>query len=158
MIGLAPARRVLPDEAGTVAHHCNRGRGVISLIASQDWSFAPAQRGDQSGGINRCHIGIAGFYKRLSGDIARHAISERGDDTHLLAGTELLDNRVLGKDFDFGDARRFEIKRGATGNPLTKDAIILAVQRCAAAALVRDLRHGFQQHQAVVRGGEVHAA
>ena len=157
-VDAVPFFRLVPDEAGAVAHDGDGGGGVIALVAGEDGSFAAAERGDEAAAFGEGDVLVAGFDEALGGDVALAAVGVGGEDAHLLLGADGLEDGILGSDFDAGDARGGEVELGAVGDPGAHDAIVFVVEFRALAALVRDGAGGLEQHEGVVGRGEIHAA
>ena len=95
-------RRILPHEAGAVAHHGERRGGVFAFVAHERGRFAAAQRFQQARLIgHRFHdIGVAAFDERFARDVALAAVGIGRHDAHLLPRADRFDDGIVGRDLD----------------------------------------------------------
>ena len=158
LVDAAPRLGLLPDKAGAIAHHGERGRRVVPFVAREQRGFAAAQRFHQPAAVGPGDIGVAAVHERFGGDIARPAIGEGGDDAHLLPRADLLHHRVAREDVDLLHARRLQVELRAVGDPRAKDFVIILAELRALAAFVRDAGGGFEEHQRILGRRDVEAA
>ena len=155
-VDAAPGLRLLPGEARAVAHHGQRRRGVVALVAREQRRFAAAQRLDEAAALGLGHIGVAAVDERLGGHVARLAIAESRDDAHLLPRADLLHDGIARKNLDLRHARRVEVELRAVGDPRAQDFVILFAELRPLPALVRHARRGLEQHQRIIRRRHIH--
>ena len=104
------------------------------------------------------HVLVAGLDKRQRGHVARGPVCIGGDDAHLLAGTDLLDDGVLRGQLNLGHAWRAGGELRTRANPLANDAVAEAARLEDLLALMRHGGRGLEQHERIIRRGDVRAA
>ena len=156
-VDLAPGFRLFPDETGAVAHGGDGGGGVGALEAREHSRLAAAFDGDQAGIIRFGDISVAALNKSLGCDIAFLAIGVGGHDTYLLFSSDVLNHGVFRGYLNGSNAAGIEIQLGAGGDPFVENLVILGTGRGDLTAFVRHGAGGFEEHETIGRGGDVHA-
>ena len=145
-IDFGPGLRLLPDEAGAVAHDGDGGGGVGALEAGKHRGFAAAQGGDEAAFVDFHDFDVAAIQESFGGDIFHQAIGITGDDTHLLAGPDDLDDGIFWEDFDAGDARGIQLQFCTLADPGFESFIVQLTWNAELTALMRHTAAGFEQH------------
>ena len=158
LVDRPPCLGFLPFKPVAVSHDRHRGGGVVPLVSGQQRGFSPAQGAHQAGAIHTGHVRIAGLHKRLVRHIPRRAIRVMRDHPHLLARSDLLDDRILRGELNPGHPGRVHVQRAPCGDPLADNLVVIVVRHHPPTALVRHFRDGLEQDEAVVRGGRCHPA
>ena len=156
-VDLAPGFRLFPDEPGAVAHCGYCCSGVGAFEACEHSRFAAALDGDQAGIIRLGDISVAALNKSLGSDIAFLAIGVGGHDAYLLFSTDVLNNGIFRGLLNGCNAAGVEIQLGARGDPFVQNLVILGTGWSELPAFVWHGAGGFQEHETVGRGGDVHA-